>query len=145
MGQGRIEQASRLRDEQPPDDSTVVIRGGPDTTDKLTKHAARTARAWCLDGEPLEGISVFCAIDPTGDHSLDAVLANMSSYRVIYLCPAGELRSAGFELLATATRPHYTLHAQGGGSLDVERLLTKLGAPQHNPFHQHPKGQLQEG
>jgi len=145
MGQGRIEQIGRLRDEQPPDDSVVVIRGGPDTTDKLAKHAARTARAWSLDGKPLQGISVFCAIDATGDHSLDAVLNNMSSYRVVYLCPAGELRSAGIELLATATRPHYTLRSRGGGTLDVARLLAKFGVPQHNPFHHRRKDQPQEG
>jgi len=42
---------------------------------------------------------------------------------------AGELRSAGFEFLATAKRPHYTLRAQGGDTLDVERLLSNLGVP----------------
>jgi len=36
MSEGRIEESERLRDEQPPDDSMVVIRGGPDTTRKLT-------------------------------------------------------------------------------------------------------------
>jgi hypothetical protein len=117
----------------------VVVPGGPDTTRKLSTHAARTARAWSLDGQPIEGISVFCALDATGDASLNAVLANMHSYRVVYLCPAGDLRSAGFEFLATAKRPHYTLRSQGGGSLDVEWLLNSLGAPQENPFHQRRK------
>ncbi len=136
MSEGRIEQSDRLRDEQPPDDSMVIVRGGPDTARKLTTHAARTARAWSLSGQPIEGISVFCALDATGDASLDAVLANMHSYRVVYLCPAGDLRAAGFEFLATAKRPHYTLRAQGGATLDVERLLDSLGVPQDNPFHQ---------
>jgi len=63
----------------------------------------------------------------------------MHSYRVVYLCPARELRAAGFEFLATAKRPHYTLRTQGGGTLDVVRLLESLGLPQENPFHQRPK------
>lgn len=33
-----------------------------------------------LDGEPIEGVSVFCA--------LDGVLAAMRSYRVVYLAPS---------------------------------------------------------
>ena len=79
MSEGRIEQSNRPRDEQPPDDSMVIGRGGPDTTKKLTTHAARTARAWSLSGQPVEGITVFCALDATGDASLDAVLATMHS------------------------------------------------------------------
>jgi len=34
-------------------------RGGPDTPDKLARHARRTARAWPIDGQPLLGISVL--------------------------------------------------------------------------------------
>jgi hypothetical protein len=32
-----------LRDERPPDDTTIVVRGGPDTLAKLTIHARRDA------------------------------------------------------------------------------------------------------
>ena len=45
----RVEQRTRLRDEQPPVAATVLIRGGPDTVGKLRRHAERTARAWALD------------------------------------------------------------------------------------------------
>lgn len=63
MTGGRIEQRPHLRDETPPADATVVVRGGPDTVDKIRVHALRTARAWSLDGEPLVGISVFAVLD----------------------------------------------------------------------------------
>ena len=136
MTEGQIEQRSRLRDEEPPDESVVVVRGGPDTIDKIAKNAVRTARAWTLDGEPLEGISVFCALDPTGDGSLDGVLSTMRSYRLVHLRRAGDLRTNGYELLPTATRPHYTLLPAGGATLIPERLLAALGEAQPNPFHQ---------
>jgi len=59
---GRIEQRGLLRAEQPPPDTTIVVRGGRDTLDKLRGHAQRTARAWALDGQPLFGISVFAVL-----------------------------------------------------------------------------------
>jgi hypothetical protein len=56
---GRIEQRPRLRTEPPMSGAAVLVRGGPDTPDKLARHARRTARAWSLDGQPPLGISVF--------------------------------------------------------------------------------------
>ncbi len=55
MSGGRIEQRALLRSEQPPADTTLVVRGGRDTVDKLRVHAERPARAWSLDGLPLLG------------------------------------------------------------------------------------------
>jgi hypothetical protein len=59
---GRIEQRELLRAEVPPSETTMVVRGGLDTVDKLHSHAQRTARAWSLDGRPLLGISVFAVL-----------------------------------------------------------------------------------
>jgi hypothetical protein len=138
MAGERIEQRPRLRDEHPPDDSVVVVRGGPDTAGKIAKHAARTARAWTLDGDPLVGISVFCALDPAGEACIDGILSTMRSYRIVHLARVGNLRAADYELLATATRPHYTLRSAGGGILVPDELLVVLGDPQPNPFY--PRG-----
>ena len=135
MSGGRIEQSERLRDEKPPDDTVIVIRGGPDTLAKLKKHATRTARAWTMNDEPLEGVSVFCALDDVGKASLDGIMATMASYRIVYLPTVAALRAAGFELLPTATRPHFTLRNNHSGSLEVEQLFEALGEPQANPFH----------
>jgi len=59
----RIEQRTRLRGEPPPASATLLVRGGPDSAEKLRRHAERTARAWALDGRPLFGISVFAVLD----------------------------------------------------------------------------------
>ncbi len=55
-----------LRGEAVPDDRIVVVRGGPTSIEKLAAHAARTHGAFVLDGHPLLGISVFCALDDIG-------------------------------------------------------------------------------
>ena len=66
---GRVEQSGLLRNESPPDNAVVVIRGGPDTVDKIAYHAAKTAKLWSYEGAPVEGISVFLALGDSGEHS----------------------------------------------------------------------------
>lgn len=66
-----------LRDDRPPDDATIVVRGGPDTLAKLAIHARRTHDAYVLDGEPLWGISVYCTLDGVGPASLDGLLRRL--------------------------------------------------------------------
>jgi hypothetical protein len=92
MPVGKIEQRGLLRAELPPPGTTIVVRGGRDTVDKLAGHAQRTARAWVLDGQPLLGISLFGVLGI----SLDDLLARrFASFRTIYLPTAGQLAQAG--------------------------------------------------
>jgi hypothetical protein len=124
-----------LRDERPPDDATVVVRGGPDTLAKLAAHASRTHDAYVLDGEPLWGISVYCALDDVGPASLDGLLRRFASYRAIHLPRAGQLRSAGFRLLPSFGRPHYTIRLDGADTAALNRLLGALGPVEANKYH----------
>jgi hypothetical protein len=126
---------NQLRRETPPNDSVIVVRGGRDTIEKLELHAKRTARRWTLNGVPLEGVSVFCALDQAGSASLDRVLSAMRTYRYVHLVEASELRAAGFALLATGRRPHFTLHAATGSTLDVRALwLRARRSPTESEF-----------
>jgi hypothetical protein len=119
-----------LRSEQPPADTTLVVRGGRDTIDKLRGHAERTARAWSLDGQPLLGISVFAVLGIP----LDVLLRRrFASFRTIYLPTAGELSEHGFELLATAQRPHFTVRPEQADDRELGRLLAALGPPRPIP------------
>jgi hypothetical protein len=92
----RIEQRSRLRAEGPLAGTTLVIRGGRDSPDKLRSHVQRTARAWSLDGKPLLGISVFAVLgEPLG--SLRSALSTCplpASLLITDLscCPPGSVR-----------------------------------------------------
>jgi hypothetical protein len=132
---GREELRPYLRDERPPDDSTVTVRGGPDTLAKLTGHARRTHDAYVLDGRPLWGISVYCAVDDIGPASLDGVLRRFASYRVVHLPRTGQLRSAGFQLLPSFGRPHYTIRLEDDGQAGLTRLLDVLGPAHVNKYY----------
>ena len=121
-----------VRVEPLPRESTILVRGGPDTTAKLTAHAERVRRAFVLDGDPVLGISVFAALDDIGPASLDGILsAKLTTYRVVHLVAAGQLAEAGFEVLPTFGRPHMTLLLTGVDR--VELLLKVLGPAQANP------------
>lgn len=125
----------QLRDERSPEDAVVVVRGGPTTPANLAAHAARTHAAFVLDGRPVWGVSVFCALDDAGPGSLDGLLQRFSSYPVVHLPLAGQLRARGFELLATFGRPHYTLSLSNGDAGEIARLIEALGAVVGNPYH----------
>jgi len=115
-----------------------VLRGGPDTADKLQTHALRTARAWSLEGSPLFGVSVMCALDDVGPAAIDELLKQMRTYRVVHRCAVGDLRLAGFELLATAVRPHFTVKLMSATTEEIARLLATFGLPGDNPSYRPP-------
>jgi hypothetical protein len=129
VADGRIEQRLRLRAEPPLSQAALLVRGGPDTVDKLARHARRTARAWSLDGQPLLGISVFAVLDIPLDELLSARFA---TYRMIHMPAAARLRDRGFELLPTGLRPHYTVRLRRADSIELDELLAALGPPMAN-------------
>lgn len=122
-----------LREEAAPEDAVVVVRGGPSSLPNLRTHALRTQDAFVLDGQPLLGVSVFCALDDLGPASLDALLRRFGSYRVVHLPRAGQLLHAGFDLLPSFRRPHFTLRLETVD--DLPRLLDALGPAEPNPYH----------
>ena len=125
-----------VRDERPSTSDVVIIRGGPDTLGKLAEHARRTHRAYSLDGSPLWGVSVFCALDTRGPASLEGLLSGrLSSYRAVHTPTVGQIVEAGFMLLPTFARPHYTLRLRDVSRDELERLLAALGRPRENPYH----------
>lgn len=124
-----------LRDEQPPSDTVVVVRGGPSSVDRLRAHARRTHDAYVLDDQPLWGVSVFCALDDVGTASIDTLLRRFASYRVVHLPTVGRLGAAGFELLPSFRRPHFTIRLADGGERSITLLLEALGRPEANPYH----------
>lgn len=115
---------------------TVALRGGPDNIDKLRRHAARTHRAYVLDGRPVSGVSVFCALDDIGPASLDGLLSSrLATYRWVHTPSARALDEAGFALLPTFARPHYTLLLDEVTDDLLGRLASALGPPIENPYH----------
>lgn len=125
-----------VREEALPADAVVVLRGGSDTIAKLANHARRTNRLYSLDGAPLWGVSVFAALDDVGPASLDKLLRErLVSYRLVHTPTVGAITGAGFELLPTFNRPHYTLLLPSDSELALGRLLGALGPAESNPYH----------
>ena len=126
-----------IRGDAPPEDTTIVVRGGPDTADKLARHAVRTNRAYELDGRLFWGVSVFLALDETGDASLNGLLSGrMRTYRVVHTPSLEQIHSAGFQVLPTFRRPHFTLALPDTASSTLRQLLAALGPGALNPYHE---------
>lgn len=134
----RQELRPSLRKERAPDNGIVVLRGGPTSVARLLSHARRTHDAFLLDGEPIWGVSVFCALDDLGDASLDALLHRFASYRVMHLARVRQLRDAGFDLVPTFGRPHFTVTMAGPD--EASALLDALGMAEPNPYHDRRPG-----
>lgn len=133
MDQDREELRGRIRRELAPPDAALVLRGGPDTVSKLRMHACRTARAWCLGGVPVVGVSVFCALDDIGPASLPGLLnGRLRTYRCIHSCPVSALRRIGVHLLPTGHRPHFTAVIAPADEDELRQLLACLGPPREN-------------
>lgn len=130
----REELRDRIREDvAPPDESQVVLRGGPDTGSLIRAHARRVNRLYVLDSGEVWAISVFVALDEVGTGSTKAILqTKLRSYSHVYMPTAGGLRQAGFELLATFARPHFSVRMP---SLDAAQdLFDALGELRLNPY-----------
>lgn len=114
----------------------VIARGGPDTIEKLHRHAERLRRAFVLDGGEVLGVSVYAALDDVGPASFDVIVGQkLGSHRWIHLAPAAELHVRGFDLLPTFERPHFTVLV---ATLDdLGQLVDTLGVAQPNPRYGH--------
>jgi hypothetical protein len=118
-----------LRAEEPLAATVFLARGGPDSISRLRLAARRTARRFCLDGQPLLGISVSVALDvPLGELVSQTPLLR---FEYVYTPTVAELR--GFQLLPTFGRPHFTVRLVRGDDPELSELLASLGGLQANP------------
>jgi hypothetical protein len=133
MPDGRDELRERVRDDHPPAQAAVVIRGGPDTPSLLRAHARRLNRLYVLDGEEVFGVSVFVARDEIGPASERFILeSKLRSYPTIYKTTVGHLTAMGFEVLATFASPHFTVVVP---TLDrIDDLANAFGRLLPNPY-----------
>lgn len=90
-----------LRSEQPPDDASVVLRAGVMSVDNVRRAAERTFGIYAV-----YGISVESVLDTTVQEACRG--ERVVGYRQVRLSTFGRVRGAGFALLATFDRPHFT-------------------------------------
>ena len=113
----RIEQRPRLRAEEPPTPTTLVVRGGPDNPDKLQRHTQRTGgrvadggRCWVLGLRGPRHLTRGTAGPPV---------------RHVSGCLPDQRRAAArarVELLPTGQRPHLSVRLCRADVPELARL-----------------------
>jgi hypothetical protein len=118
-----------IRDEVPPDDTVVVVRGGLAAADSI-RRTAEVSHA--LHG--FYGVSVFLAFELTVE-DLVRRTPELSSerYKQLRTTTVGRIRQAGFQLLASGEWPHYDIVLADLGDETVERVRLCFGPPFANP------------
>ena len=115
-----------LRSEQPPDDTTVVLRGGAMSADNVRRAAERTFDLYAIFGISVEGVLESTVQEASrGDR--------LAGYRHVRLSTFGRVRGAGFALLATFDRPHFTLVLPDLSDFTLARLDRCFDGPIANP------------
>lgn len=132
----REELRPHLRNEPLPAATTILVRGGPDTVSLIRAHSRRTSRLYSLDGAPLWGVSVFAALDAIGPASRDGLLASrLVTYEQVHTPNVQALQDAGFVLLDSFNRPHFTVRLANDSPDEAARLLDAIGSVEENPYN----------
>lgn len=121
-----------LRDEEPPDDSVFVLRGGPLTVEKLLEHARREEQRFSYRGVPMASVSVDGTV---GGWTVEAILRERLWSRTSYAATtAGRLREAGYVLLPTFGAPHFDLLLPATTNDAAGTLVSLFGPAERNPY-----------
>jgi hypothetical protein len=116
-----------LRNEEPPDDAIVVVRGGAMQSEFVVRTASDAH-----DEYGMFSVSVFLALDMTVE-DLCAHEPHLARYGQVRLSTVGRLRAAGFALLPTLAHPHYDVILPDIERQTLHRLETCFAEPIPNP------------
>lgn len=125
--------ANIVRAGRPPDDMTVVVRGGERSLDDLLLDRA-VSDCWAAHG--FFGLSVFA--DPEG-FDLDNLARStpLIRRRVVRVAVVARLRESGFEVIATFTnRYHFSIVLPDVSSATCSKLRDCFGLSLANPAYE---------
>ncbi len=109
-----------MRDEAPPGDEVVVVRGG---LHSLAREKVREVSEDGLADSGFYGLSVFAALD--GDvRGLCGRVPRLRSPGTIWVAACGQLRHGGFALLPTDAQPHFDILLPDLEPGTIEALVT---------------------
>jgi hypothetical protein len=121
-----------IRDESPPPGTTLIIRGGPITPEKLLQAARREQAVYTWQNRPLACVSVEAVTD---QWPIERLLTQHLATRTTYATTTvAEVLSAGFGLLPTFDPPHYDVALQDASHDEVAKLMSILSDPISNPY-----------
>lgn len=116
-----------LRDEEPPEDAVVVVRGG-----KMGSEYLRRTALDAFDELGLYAVSVFLVLD----EPLEVLCGRepyLARYGQVRLSAVGVLRGSGFALIPTLARPHYDVVLPDISPSTLARLDDCFEPPSPNP------------
>lgn len=117
------------RDEEPPDDTVIVVRGGLAAADSV-RRSSEVSHA--LYG--FYGVSVFLAFELTVEELVRRIPElSPGRYKQLRTSTVGRIRQAGFQFLASGEWPHYDIVLADLVDETIESLRTCFGPPFANP------------
>ena len=116
-----------LREELPPDDVVVVIRGGEMNSDFVRRTATRS-----YEEVGVFTVSVFLALGDAVEELCRSV-EDLERYGKVRLSTVGRLRSLGFALLPTLDAPHFDVLLPDLEAGTLDRLELGFDPPVPNP------------
>jgi len=119
-----------LREEDPPGDTVVVVRGGEMNSDFVRRSASQSRQEFGF-----YGLSVFAAVD-VNFVELCAAEPMLARYGRVRISSVGRLRALGFALVATQQRPHYDVVLPDLSGETLDRLERGFDPPIPNPTRQ---------
>jgi hypothetical protein len=117
-----------LREELPPGDVVVVVRGGEMNSDFVRRTATRS-----YEEVGVFTVSVFLALDDDAVDELCRSVEDLERYGKVRLSTVGRLRSLGFALLPTLDAPHFDVLLPDLESGTLNRLELGFDPPVPNP------------
>jgi hypothetical protein len=118
-----------LRDEEPPADAVIVVRGGLLTADSVRRTVERCRRQFGF-----LGVSVYGAVEMRLPKLISAVpQIGPDRYRQLRLSTFGAVRAAGFPVWPTLSFPHFSIVLPDVDDATLVRLETTFGPPEPNP------------
>lgn len=119
-----------LRDELPPDDTVVVVRGGAMNSEFVRRTATRSFEEfgiWAVSVFVAEGVAVV---------DVCRAVPDLERYGKIRLSTVGRLRVLGFALIPTLDHPHFDVVLPDVEPTTLERLELGFDPPVPNPVRE---------
>jgi len=122
-----------IRGEEPPADTVVIIRAGV-----MAPESIRRTATDAFEDYGMYLVSVEAVLEGTVEATCRTSPRIGDLYGKIRLSTAGQLRGAGFVLLATFDRPHYDVALPELSDVVIARLDSCFDAPIPNPGRSGP-------
>ncbi|MGH9054866.1 MAG: hypothetical protein ACRDYY_03190 [Acidimicrobiales bacterium] len=114
-----------VRDEQPPDDTVVVVRGGLAAADSI-RRTAEVSQAT----HGFYGVSVFLAFELTVEELVSRTPElSPDRYKQLRTTTVDQIRQARFDLLPSGDWPHYDVVLADLDGETIQRLGECFGPP----------------